>query len=470
MRQKETYYVSRKNPLTWISALILLGSVGIRIADICGKGADAQTIWMRLILPASACILYALILLLDGREHFYRTLIPVTMMAVYFVLMLVARHLPMRYIFLNGLLYLAFLIFYKQITSGYWKNTWFLTMMYTVALAMLLYDSRSALLHAQWKLAFWMLQDLGMLLSGFLVCFALKPHLDGRYHPTWGDRKDGRRVRTIQPMNAMMPYIMEQRNESNNFIRDEVEISNIESYVREKRKAGMTSFGITHVFLAAYVRAIAKYPAMNRFLAGQRIYSRGNDIQFSMVIKKEMSLDGAETTIKVHFHPGDTADDVYRKMEEAITEAKSTPLDANVDRVAYMLTMLPRLLLRSIMKFLRFLDYFGLLPGFLLEVSPFHGSVFFTSMGSLGIPAVVHHLYDFGTLPVFVAFGCKYRRNEIDRDGTILHKKYVDVTYNLDERTCDGYYYAAVLKYMRRLLANPWRLDTPPEKIEQDIP
>lgn len=450
--------------------MILLSSVGIRIAYICEKGADAQTVWTQLILPASACIIYVLILLLDGREHFYRTLIPVSMMAIYFVLTLIARHLSMRYILLNALLYLAFLIFYKQITAGHWRSPWFLTMMYGLALAMLLYDSRRALLDGQWQLMFWMLQDGGMLLAGFLICFAMKPHLDGQYHPIWGDRKDGRRVRTVQPMSMLIPYIMEKRNESNNFIRDEVEITNIEKYVREKRKAGMTGFGITHVFLSAYVRAVAKYPAMNRFLAGQRIYSRGEDIQFSMVVKKDMSLDGEETTIKVHLHPGDTAEDVYRKMEKAVSEAKDAPLDANVDKVAYVLTLLPGLVLRFTVRFLRLMDYFGLLPGFLLEVSPFHASVFFTSMGSLGIPAIVHHLYDFGTMPLFVAFGCKYRRNEICDDGTILRKKYVDITYNLDERVCDGFYYATVLKYLRRLLANPWRLDSPPEKIEQDIP
>ena len=38
-------------------------------------------------------------------------------------------------------------------------------------------------------------------------------------------------------------------------------------------------------------------------------------------------------------------------------------------------------------------------PKFLLELSPFHGSIYFTSMGSLGIKPVYHHLYDFGTAP-----------------------------------------------------------------------
>ena len=112
----------------------------------------------------------------------------------------------------------------------------------------------------------------------------------------------------------------------------------------------------------------------------------------------------------------------------------------------------------------------GWLPKFLLEVSPFHGSVFFTSMGSLGIPAIIHHLYDFGNLPVFIAFGKKYRRHELNADGTVESKKYVDMGFTLDERICDGFYYAAVLKYLKRLLNDPWRLDEKPETVVEDIP
>ncbi len=175
------------------------------------------------------------------------------------------------------------------------------------------------------------------------------------------------------------------------------------------------------------------------------------------------------TAIKLHLKPTDTVYDIYRKYDEAIQKVKSTPLNSTLDQTIRAFTMLPGLLFKFVVWLLKTLDYFGLLPKFLLEVSPFHGSVFFTSMGSLGIPAIVHHLYDFGNLPVFVAFGCKYRRNEVANDGTVLHKKYIDMTFNLDERICDGFYYATVLKYLRRLLDNPERLDTPPEKVEEDI-
>lgn len=131
--------------------------------------------------------------------------------------------------------------------------------------------------------------------------------------------------------------------------------------------------------------------------------------------------------------------------------------------------MIPGPILKFAVWLLKLLDYFGLVPKFLLEISPFHGSIFFTSMGSLGIPVIYHHLYNFGNIPLFLAFGSKYRKNEVMLDGTIVTRKYVDVTVTMDERIADGYYLATFLKYFKRLVAHPEMLDEPLEEVVHDI-
>ena len=95
--------------------------------------------------------------------------------------------------------------------------------------------------------------------------------------------------------------------------------------------------------------------------------------------------------------------------------------------------------------------------------------MFITSMGSLGIPPIYHHLYNFGNVPVFIAFGAKRRENLLNDDATVTKKRMVDVTFVLDERICDGHYYAASLKLFKRLMADPYKLDTPPETVNEDI-
>ena len=190
-----------------------------------------------------------------------------------------------------------------------------------------------------------------------------------------------------------------------------------------------------------------------------------------MVIKKEMSVDSPDTSIKVHLTPRDTAEDVYRKLNAAVESVKATQeLDSSLDSLIMAFTMIPSVIMKFTVWLLKLLDYFGLLPKFLLELSPFHGSLFFTSMGSLGIRPIYHHLYDFGNLPVFGAFGMKRKANEVQEDGTVVQRKYVDVKFVLDERIVDGYYYATFFKYYRTLLRHPELLDNPPEVVNQDIP
>ena len=69
-------------------------------------------------------------------------------------------------------------------------------------------------------------------------------HADGKYYPTWGDRVDGRKLRSLDPVQVVANYIMPTRVGASNFVRDSVEITAMERYIREKRRAGLTSFGI----------------------------------------------------------------------------------------------------------------------------------------------------------------------------------------------------------------------------------
>lgn len=469
MEKRVSYYVSRKSFLVWLSALVMTASAALRIAYSCGKGADASTVWFQIVLPVAACLIFVLMILLSGEERFYRTAIPAFMLAIYYSVRVsaVLPSLSLRFVF--WVAYLAMAGLYAVTVSGRLRNNWALVLLLAAAIAVLAYTHRMAFTGGNWSGRVGFLPELLFLTGGFFAVLAMQPHADGKYHPTWGDRVDGRKLRTLDPVQIVANYIMPTRVGSSNFVRDSVEITAMERYIREKRRAGLTSFGITHVFLAAYVRTVAKYPALNRFLSGQQVYSRGDDIQFCMMVKEDMTTDAAESAMKLHLTPTDSVEDIYRKMNEQVTRIKEASDASDFDKTAKLLSLIPGVVFKFVVWLLKVADYFGLLPKFLLEVSPFHGSIFFTSMGSLGIPPIVHHLYDFGNLPVFIAFGCKYRKNEIQDDGTVISKKYVDYTVNTDERICDGFYFATVLKYLKRLMAHPERLDTPPEEVVHDI-
>ena len=480
MTQAVRYYVSRKNAMTWIAALMSVAAVALQILALCfGEAAQIRTvnIWFQKVLPIAALLLFVMQILIWGDKSLYRTTTPVFWVCVYFGQIALDLHLHggyalfgyMRYVVVCWILYLGYYLIYRFIMTGRITRPWVFSLITLLPLAALTYDCLLV-----WNsIELWYLMDklsnICMVGALFLMTLAMRRFMDGKYHRTWGDRSDGRRVRTINGMSVVANYIMPNRNGTSNSIQDTVEITNIERYIHKKRKEGFENFGITHVFLAAYVRCIAKYPGCNRFLSGQRVYQRDDDIQFTMAIKKDMSTEASDTMIKLHLTQTDTSKEVYEKFNKVYEEVKNTPLDSSFDHVASLLASLPGLLLKFVVWFLKVMDYFGKIPKFLLEVSPFHASVIFTSMGSLGIPPIVHHLYDFGNLPVFVAFGRKYRKVELDLTGKPVTHRYVDFVLNCDERTVDGFYYATVLKYFQKLLRNPEVLDEQPEEIKWDI-
>ena len=282
------------------------------------------------------------------------------------------------------------------------------------------------------------------------------------------DKKEGRRIKTLPPMSKFEPFIMRYRNDATNFISASLDVGPCEAYIQKKRAEGLESFGLMHIFLATFVRSVARYPAMNRFVRGQRVYAR-NGIEVMITVKKEMTLESPDTVVKMSFPVDATADDVYRICQEEIEKARSAE-ENDFDSTAKIFTYIPRPLLRLAVGCLYFFDYYGWLPRWLTKLSPFHGSMAITSMGSLGIPPIYHHLYNFGNLPIFLAFGVKYRKNELQKDGTVKTLHCVDYRLTCDERIADGYTYATALKYMRGIYRHPEVLDNPPDKIYEDIP
>ena len=284
----------------------------------------------------------------------------------------------------------------------------------------------------------------------------------------FGDRKDGRRVRTMSPMSYVIPYIMRTRNDAQNQIADTIDITEADKFLREMRAKGYKSISVLHVFIAAYIRAISMRPGINRFCSGQKIYHR-NTIEINMAVKKEMSLDAPDTMIKVRFEPTDTITDVYEKFNAVVEKATAEGSNTDFDKTARWLTRLPGILFRGTVRLLEFLDYHGWLPQALLDVSPFHGSMIITSMGSLGIPPIYHHLYNFGNLPVFISYGLKYHKNVMNANGAVKRRTMIDVKVVTDERICDGFYFASALKLIRKFVASPALLTTPPETVIEDI-
>ena len=283
-----------------------------------------------------------------------------------------------------------------------------------------------------------------------------------------GDRKEGRLLRSLPGFAKFIPYIMPQRNDRYIHYEEAFEVTQLDRMLRKLRVDGYKGIGILHFLIAAYIRGISRMPGINRFVVGRRIYAR-NNIEVVMTVKRALSVDATETTIKVVFEPTDTILDVYRKMNEKIDEIKSSEENNGTEDVADLIARLPRFLIRFALTVLRVMDYFGWIPQSLLNVSPFHGSMIITDLGSLRIGPIYHHIYNFGTLPAFIAFGAKRHAYELNRRGEMVDRKYVDCKFVLDEGIVDGHYWAQMLLAYRYMFEHPEILLSPPSKVVEDI-
>ena len=474
------YTVSRKNPLLWIAVILALAAaVGFFLRLSGGSEAgELSRFWfdcLLCVLPGLGALYFAYQLAVNGKERIFRLSLPLWLLtagAVFCVWNIFAWY----YALLLSLALLGIAWLAHGILRGTLLNHWalvlpagllffgFFTFNGVITINTIVEDD------SLWT-TMRVFAEAILLLAYLPLIPAIRKLEDGKYHPTWGDRFDGRRIRSLSPISVVGTYIMPERNQANVFFPDKLEITELDKYIRAKRAEGFEQFGMTEALLAAYVRTLSKYPGVNRFISGERVYAREDDIQFCMTVKKEMTKESPDTVIKVHLRPGDSVEEVYRKFHATLNDAKkSMELDSSLDGITALFGMIPGVLLKFVVWLLKFLDYFGLLPRLILELSPFHGSIFFTSMGSLGIPAVYHHLYNFGNLPLFLAFGRKYRVNELDDEGNTVSRKYIDYTFNVDERIVDGFYYATAIKYFHKLLLHPERLDDPDMEINRDIP
>ena len=475
MENYTSYTAKRTNVFVWLTVLLSLGSAVTRILFFAGTGAGSiRIVIVHILLPIVVNLCVALRLPLRGSEMFYVTVNPVLYYALYFTLVTLSYSFDWWMTLPCIILCVLLAIVFKATFSGKLKNKWLCLLAFIAPISLYWIDKYLAYfiqVNFGNGINFLLISDAAIYVSILTMILSAKKLPDWKegdpYRLRYGDRADGRLVRNLPPISKVAPYIMVNRNGASNFIRDRIDVGPMQRYVREKRRQGYKHFGITHVLIASYVRCCNDAPAVNRFLSGQKIYHRFT-VDVNMIIKKEMTVESPDTAVKLHCMPNDTAIEIYEKFDKLVQDVKQPALDSKFDNVAKLVDYIPGVVKKFVIWFLKLLDYFGLLPPELCEVSPFHGSMFITSMGSLGIPPIFHHLYDFGNLPCFIAFGHKYTENEVPVDGEVNAKKYMDFTIVTDERICDGFYYASVLKKFKSYLMHPEKLDEKPE-LQEDI-
>ncbi|MBO5176463.1 MAG: 2-oxoglutarate dehydrogenase [Lachnospiraceae bacterium] len=279
-------------------------------------------------------------------------------------------------------------------------------------------------------------------------------------------RPDGRVVKTVPPIQKIMPYIMKTRTDSMNMYDDVFDCEVWDSYIKEKEAEGI-KMSYMHILIAGVVRMIALRPQLNRFIMNGRVYTR-HKIYVSFVVHPKLCDGDTETTIKLEFEGTETiqeiAETINRRVKEETTDRQG---ENGTDKLAKVLTNIPGPVIRFAVNTLMWMDRHNLLPKAIIDLSPFHTSFFITNLKSLGINYIFHHTYEFGTTGLFFAIGKEQNHVDLDKEGNIINEKRMGWGLVTDERFCDGLYFALSLRQLRKFMKNPKLLEEPlPAKVE----
>lgn len=277
----------------------------------------------------------------------------------------------------------------------------------------------------------------------------------------WRNRPDGTRLRDLPRLRRLMPYLIRRRNDATVQYEQRLDLSAADAWLaRWNADPARPPLGLHHVLMAALARALHERPHMNRFVMGRRLWQR-NEVALSWAVVKEHNDSGRMSVIKRVFAPGAGLRAVAATIDGANGRARDRGEITRAEREVALLTALPAPLTGLLTRLEALADHWNLLPGRLIAIDPLHASAMVSNLGSIGIDACWHHLFENGTVSIFLTIGRVGPMPVALADGSLAVRPGVLLRYTFDERVADGLYAARSLDHFQRLAEQPWLLETP---------
>ena len=278
------------------------------------------------------------------------------------------------------------------------------------------------------------------------------------------NRADGTLLKVSDPMYKIASFVMNKRTDSMNMITIDVPLEPVQEYINKKRKEDGINISHMAVIIAAYLRTVAEYPILNRFIVNCKAYSR-NEFTVAMVVLKAGQVDNG-TMSKMYFDFENTIIDVNNIINKYVEDNRNNPEDNGTEKIMKAVLKFPGLL-RVIVGLIKFADKHALLPKSVIDMLPFHNSIGITNLASIRTNHIYHHCYEFGTTSVFLAMG-NTREVPKRKGGEIVFEKCMPIGIVMDERIASGSYFALAFRKFSKYMKNPELLELPPEVINED--
>lgn len=278
-------------------------------------------------------------------------------------------------------------------------------------------------------------------------------------------RSDGTRVKNVPNYRKIMPFFMREKKDSLITYSPEIPADSAIKFAEKMSKEYGMRVTPFHLVLHSLYKTHVAFPQLNRFVKGGVLWQR-KGIWFSFSIKKEFNTKSSISIVKREFKDGFTLKDTVMAARKDTKDGRDMKKRDQADKEAGLYNWIPAIIKKSLYPIYKFMDEYDFLPASYTRKDPLYASVFLANVGAFDAKPGYHHLYELGTIPMFLVIG-KITKVPWVEDDKVVPKLVIPIKGQADERVVDGFYYYRALDYFRDQLLYPERLLEPPELVEK---
>lgn len=269
--------------------------------------------------------------------------------------------------------------------------------------------------------------------------------------------KNARRIKDINGMTQIMIDIKPNRCDSDVFIKQKIDVTELVKYIenKKKNKEDITYF---HAFVTAIIKTMYNRPKLNRFVLNRHIYEH-NNIVISFVAKVSFDDKSEEVMIMIDADESDNIYSLSKKVKNKVDSYRNrNAKKEGANSAINIIGKLPNILRVPLVGIFKFLDRKGMLPSCFIKDNLYYSSMIVSNLGSIKCGAIYHNITDFGTCSSLTTIG-EIKDEEVIINGKKEIRKMCEFGINFDERVADGYYFVKSVKLLEYILNNPKTLE-----------
>ncbi len=237
----------------------------------------------------------------------------------------------------------------------------------------------------------------------------------------------------------------------------EIDITDLEAFIAEKRRNGI-KITLTHFFTIAVARGIKEaVPELNTFMRRGKVILHSQVDAMVSVLLKDQQLG----SVKVHDADRLTLNGLFTVMNDAIAQTKVGD-ENKIMQKKNIIAVLPWPLRQWAFRFYKMISInWGFsMPLLNLSANQF-GSFVLTNIGSLGLDMGIPALLPTANVSLVFVLGGAVKKPVVVNDQIVI-RKILALGATIDHRIADASHGAKLFRYLKNVVRNPQLLDQPP--------